>query len=105
VGEAIKKKTFALQEDHLDGCCGPPASLVGGCLPWPPCPALPCPICHHRQKDRETPLLLLYIGWLRTLLGKWQQPLDNINDGGGWLNDVPQKKLKIEKILEGHIYN
>ncbi len=24
-------------------CCGPPAGPVGGCLPWPPCPALPLP--------------------------------------------------------------
>jgi len=31
---------FALQEDHPDGCCGPPIGPVGGCLPWPPCPAL-----------------------------------------------------------------
>jgi hypothetical protein len=28
-----------------------------------PCPALPlpCPICHHRQTDKQTPLLLLLI--------------------------------------------
>jgi len=27
-------------------------------------PTLPCPclVCHHRQTDRQTPLLLLYIG-------------------------------------------
>ncbi len=48
MGEESKKKTFALQEDHLDGycgphldgCCRPPVGPVDGCLPWPPCPAL-----------------------------------------------------------------
>ncbi len=29
--------------------------------PSRPALPLPCPICHHRQIDRQTPLLLLYI--------------------------------------------
>jgi hypothetical protein len=28
-------------------------------LPWPPCPALPCPVCHHRQTD-TTMFALIY---------------------------------------------
>ncbi len=43
---------FALQEDHPDGCCGPPAGPLGGCLPWPPCPALPLP-CLSPQTYRH----------------------------------------------------
>ncbi len=54
-GEESKKKTFALQEDHPDGYYEPPAGPVGGCLPWPPCPAL------FVTTDKQTPLLLLYI--------------------------------------------
>jgi len=55
---------FALQEDHPDGCCGPPAGLVGGCLPWPPCPALPLPcpcpalfVTTNRQIDTTVALI------------------------------------------------
>ncbi len=34
-------------------CCGPPAGPVGGCLPWPPCPAQALPnFCPHRQTPR-----------------------------------------------------
>jgi len=29
--------------------------------PSRPALPLPCPVCHHRQIDRQTPLLLLYI--------------------------------------------
>jgi len=43
---------FALQEDHPDGCCGPLVGPMGGCLPWPPRPAL------FVTTDRQTPLLL-----------------------------------------------
>jgi len=45
---------FALQKDHLDGCCGPPAGPVGGCFLWPP---YPCPalfVTTDRQIDRQT---------------------------------------------------
>jgi hypothetical protein len=48
---------FALQEDHPDGCCKPPAGPVGECLPWPPYPCLALFV----TTDKQTPLLLLYI--------------------------------------------
>ncbi len=56
---------FALQEDHPDCCCGLPAGPVGGCLPWPPCRAVscpcPCPVCHHRQTDRQIDTTIVFI--------------------------------------------
>jgi hypothetical protein len=64
--------------DHPDGCCGPPAGPVGGCLPWPPwppCPALPCPYpALFVTTDRQTPLLLLYIGYTCLIAGYWVGP-------------------------------
>ncbi len=40
--EKRRKRERRARRKHLpDGCCGPPAGPVGGCLPWPPCPALP----------------------------------------------------------------
>ncbi len=51
----IIKITFALQEDHPDGCCGSPAGPVDGCLRWSLCPALPC-----LSPQTDTTVALIY---------------------------------------------
>jgi hypothetical protein len=47
---------------HPDSCCEPPTGLVGGCLPWSPCPALPCPCpAMFVTIDRQTDTTVAFI--------------------------------------------